>query len=65
MNPRQAEGLHISDEGHGTGQPQGQECSYVPAFLHETALPLCCPRYSSRGAQLRLPHVELVVSKIN
>lgn len=67
LNPRQVEGLHISDVGHGTGQPWGQECSDVPAFLHRTALPLCCPRHSSRtrGAQLRLLHVDLAVRKIN
>lgn len=66
-NPRQAEGLHISDEGHGTGQPWGQECSNVPAFLHRTALLLCWPKHGSRirSAHLRLPHVELADNKIN
>lgn len=38
LNWRQAEGLHISAKGHGTGQPWGQECSDLPAFLHRDSL---------------------------
>lgn len=59
-NLKRGAGLHVSDEGHGTWQPQGWESSDAPAWSfspwgqprhcaqHPQAahpLPLCCPRH--------------------